>query len=153
MSGSLGFSSFESFTKAGEKNVFKNMFGSNDDSDESDTNDDENELPSSTLVNGCADSRTDVNENSVPDVSFETYESLDSTLPFTVYLEQQKCKGIAHQLWPAAIYLSKFIEKNKQQITSSSICTNTNEVNVIELGAGCGLPALAAGTFISVFCP
>ena len=71
------------------------------------------------------------------EMSIELYHSNREL--FTISMLQQKRKGIAHQLWPAATYLSKYMESNLD-----IACRNRSpeNINILELGAGIGLCGL-----------
>ena len=151
--------SIEAFAKKGEKNMLKNMFkeegASSDDSMSEYGSDDEavsgyrgERATKSSMIltdtdtdcctglstaEGPADDLTD----SDLETSIENYRSVKDA--FTVYYQQQRKKGIAHQLWPAAIILSKYIEENIQNVFGSS---GPESVNILELGAGIGLCGL-----------
>lgn len=151
--------SIEAFAKKGEKNMLKNMFkeegASSDDSMSEFGSDDEavsgyrgeTATKSSMILTdtdtdcciglstaeGLADDLTD----SDLETSIESYRSVKDA--FTVSYQQQRKKGIAHQLWPAAIILSKYIEENIQNVCGSS---GPESVNILELGAGIGLCGL-----------
>ena len=71
------------------------------------------------------------------DTTIELYHS--TTGAFSISMLQQKRKGIAHQLWPAATFLSRYIETHMDSLCSTSIPEN---INVLELGAGIGLCGL-----------
>lgn len=152
----------EAFAKAGEKNMFKNMFGGSDsDSDSDQSENDQNDFlntahaPAGTDDGAMADTDTDV----------EVYRSIHNT--FEILLHQEKWKGIAHQLWPAATFLSHYLEQNWDTIRSSTNNDNSSYnssssssgssttsssngnsmdqhdlINIIELGAGIGLCGL-----------
>ena len=79
-------------------------------------------------------SSSDMNDT---ESSMELYHS-NSKL-FTISMLQQKRKGIAHQLWPAATYLSRYLESNLEIACSNRLPEN---MNILELGAGIGLCGL-----------
>lgn len=58
---------------------------------------------------------------------------------FTISLRQERKKGIAHQLWPAATHLSQYIERNISTLYPDCRPENTG---ILELGAGIGLCGL-----------
>lgn len=161
--------SIEAFAKKGEKNMLKNMFkeegASSDDSMSEYGSDDDiasgnrvgkftgSESKSSIIllsptVSGLTDTDPDycsgVSTAQAPtsdmadmETSIETYHSVKDA--FTISYQQQKKKGIAHQLWPAAVILSKHIEENIQNICGES---GPECVSILELGAGVGLCGL-----------
>jgi predicted nicotinamide N-methyase len=59
-----------------------------------------------------------------------------------IVIETNKVKGIAHQLWPAAFLLCKYLEENREIYFSCPSSTS-----VVELGAGVGLGGILAGMF------
>ena len=115
----------EAFAKAGEKNMFKNMFGGSDSDSDSDRDGDFTEKEQNDFMNtthaatGSTDGSAMVNTDIVTDTDVVVYRSIHST--FEVLLHQEKRKGIAHQLWPAATFLSHYLEQNWEMI-----CSNTN---------------------------
>lgn len=56
-----------------------------------------------------------------------------------IKLRQRKRDGIAHQLWPAATFLTEFLVENPHLLRNSS-CSSPN--HVLELGAGIGATGL-----------
>lgn len=71
------------------------------------------------------------------ETSIEIYDSVTGL--FKIQLRQQKRKGIAHQLWPAATFLSKYIEDN---VTTLYPRSKSEDTSILELGAGIGLCGL-----------
>ena len=67
----------------------------------------------------------------------EAYRSVKDA--FTISYLQERKKGIAHQLWPAAVILSKYIEENIQIVCGNSC---PEDLCILELGAGIGLCGL-----------
>ena len=90
---------------------------------------------SDELMNGTALGSSDALDEA--EKSIELYHSNREL--FTISMLQQKRKGIAHQLWPAATYLSKYMESHLD-----IACRNRSpeNMNVLELGAGIGLCGL-----------
>ena len=161
--------SIEAFAKKGEKNMLKNMFkevgASSDDSMSEYGSDDDVAFGSrvgkftgseskssivllSPIVSGLTDTDPDycsglstaqaaIADMTDMETSIESYCSVKAA--FTISYQQQKKKGIAHQLWPAAVILSKYIEENIQNICGD---VGPMGVNVLELGAGVGLCGL-----------
>ena len=72
------------------------------------------------------------------------YHSESSRGSFEVKLFQQKIKGIAHQLWPAATHMCRYIDANLDSVFSAH--GGVERTRVIELGAGIGL----VGLYLSV---
>lgn len=161
--------SIEAFAKKGEKNMLKNMFkeegASSDDSMSEYGSDDDvasgsrlgkfagSESKSSIIllspiVSGLTDTDPDycsglstaqapIADMTDIETSIESYRSVKDA--FAISYQQQKKKGIAHQLWPAAVILSKYIEENIQNICGES---GPEGVSILELGAGVGLCGL-----------
>jgi len=77
----------------------------------------------------------DLGTNFELDYSFISYDAPSLLEPIT--MRQLVRKGIAHQVWPAAIILCKYIEDNRK-----SIFPEFPGSLVIELGAGTGLTGL-----------
>ena len=131
--------------------MFKNMFGGSDSDSDSDTGSEKEHRDS--MTNTLAP--TSIEDTATADTDVEVYKSIHNT--FEVLLHQEKRKGIAHQLWPAATFLSHYLEQNWDTIcsnanngSSSSSSGDSNGsstdqhdlINVIELGAGIGLCGL-----------
>jgi predicted nicotinamide N-methyase len=59
-----------------------------------------------------------------------------------IVVQQKRRQGIAHQLWPAATFLCRYLEQNMHVLTESGkpLC----DITAIELGAGLGLTGLFA---------
>jgi predicted nicotinamide N-methyase len=157
-------SSIEAFARKGEKNILKNMFREENDSSDDSMSDSEDEQYGTTsgvptagnemienihISSNCTDisenrknikvasGDTMVNVEDAVSVSIEVYHS--STKAFQISLHQEKIKGIAHQLWPAATHLSKYLETNLDTLLPSN---SVECINVLELGAGIGLCGL-----------
>lgn len=64
----------------------------------------------------------------------------ESSTVRSIRIRTNKKLGIAHQLWPAASFLCKYIEGNM-----STILPNPSSCNILELGAGVGL----CGSFLA----
>lgn len=108
------------------KSLFGNSSDSSDSSESSVDEEDTIDLPTS-----CID------------------EEVAYTSPcITIKMAQNKVKGIAHQLWPAATFLCNFIESNKTHASISSLFSE-KKVNVLELGAGIGLCGIHAASLLS----
>lgn len=165
----LIMTSIEAFARKGEKNMLKNMFkedGASSDDSMSETDSDKGERlctkvkkESITAVfNGSSlgddlhtlcvketdddDNTSDIctlsiSETNDSETTTDFYHSISHS--FTISLHQQRKKGIAHQLWPAATHLSKYIESNVHKLYPNSTPENTG---ILELGAGIGLCGL-----------
>ncbi|KAH9122357.1 hypothetical protein LEN26_010299 [Aphanomyces euteiches] len=105
-------------TRTPRRNLLKSMFRESDNESSEGSSDDEDASP--------------IAGESVSDDSM-TYESLNKS--FSIILRQERKKGIAHQLWPAAAFLSHYLEQH----TSEFLPQGTS---VLELGAGIGLCGL-----------
>jgi predicted nicotinamide N-methyase len=88
----------------------------------------------STTPDICALSISETNDS---ETTTDFYHSISNL--FTISLHQQRKKGIAHQLWPAATHLSQFIESNVHKLYPNCRPENTG---ILELGAGIGLCGL-----------
>jgi hypothetical protein len=155
-------SSIEAFARKGEKNILKNMFREENDSSDDSMSDSEDErygttsgvptagnktIESTHNNSNCSASKNSKNIKASNDtminvdadvlVSIEVYHS--STETFQISLQQEKIKGIAHQLWPAATHLSKYLETNLDTLLPNN---SIECINVLELGAGIGLCGL-----------
>ena len=177
--------SIEAFALKGEKNIFKNMFKADGDSSDSSMSDCESDTGVTSEIGvaskehatygGSSTNRgrivsTENNEGTSQELpehlsSYDDLQEAESTIElyhsnnalFTISMLQQKRKGIAHQLWPAATFLSRYLETNLDNlcrtcrigdnsdnsddigITGNTIPENTN---ILELGAGIGLCGL-----------
>ena len=100
--------------------------------DESDECGDYRSFPES--IDNLTEQTTDPSDGGT---SIEIYDS--TTGLFKIQLQQQKRKGIAHQLWPAATFLSKYIEAN---VTTLYPRSKPEDTGILELGAGIGLCGL-----------
>ncbi|RHZ00206.1 hypothetical protein DYB35_000622 [Aphanomyces astaci] len=109
-------------------NMMKNMFRESD--DESSSSDDEDDEED-------GDPRDKEGLSAVP-----PHADNDDTMAYTglchdfqVVLRQDRKKGIAHQLWPAATFLSHYLEQHVETLLPPG-------TSVLELGAGIGLCGL-----------
>jgi predicted nicotinamide N-methyase len=123
--------SIEAFARKGEKGILKNMFKGSDSEDVSSCDSsEEDEIASAQRTTNLDFAELDVSSGS--EKAETTYISLDNS--FRVLMHQQREKGIAHQLWPAASLLSNFLEKQLNLIVP-----NPATKSLLELGAGIGL--------------
>ena len=160
--------SIEAFARKGEKNMLRNMFkeegASSDDSMSEEEGDEKSardlsqevdQLRNIVAAEGLSDDESDEcgDNRSFPEsidnlpeqttdpsdsgTSIEIYDSITGL--FKIQLLQQKRKGIAHQLWPAATFLSKYIEAN---VTTLFPRSKPEDTGILELGAGIGLCGL-----------
>ncbi|KAF0719533.1 Aste57867_977 [Aphanomyces stellatus] len=121
-------------TKSGgdltKHSIFKSMFrGSDDESSEEESSDDSDadEARASASTTAAAAAGTDPNDE------ISAYEAIHHD--FRILLRQERKKGIAHQLWPAATFLSHYLEQHASTLLST-------DTSVVELGAGIGLCGL-----------
>ena len=77
-----------------------------------------------------------INEASSDLHAMDCYESTETGI--TIRLNQDRIRGIAHQLWPAALVLVKYLERSHSILFPAGI---SNEC-FVELGAGIGLVGL-----------
>lgn len=109
----------------GEKDILSGIFGIEIDDDES--------------VNEEEEVIADVEEENNRDFLTElVHHSLSRSIEIKLF--QQKRKGIAHQLWPAAAHLCNYIEANQDTVFAPT--GGVSATSVIELGAGIGLVGL-----------
>ena len=120
---------FELFTLKREKNVFNSLFGNiNSDSGEDDNSDIED--------NGTTIAENDVTSSIVENIlGKEDSRCTYSFSGLNLIICENKSRGIAHQIWPAAKLFCEYIDNNNE-ILFSKDATN---VNILELGAGLGL--------------
>lgn len=123
----LGHSLMEHFPNDSGETIFRQLFGYRS----SDSENDEDEK-------GCMKISAEVIDKPV---AREIISYISSELEITVILNERKALGIAHQLWPAAIFLCDYIEKHPDFFLQ---CNPVAEI--VELGAGIGL----CGTFLSL---
>jgi predicted nicotinamide N-methyase len=161
--------SIEAFARKGEKNMLKNMFkedGASSDDSMSETESDKDERlctkmnkgSVSAVLNGISvsdgsgifsakETDDDINTPDICALSIAETNDSETTTDFyhsisklfTISLHQQRKKGIAHQLWPAATHLSQYIESNVHKLYPNCRPENTG---ILELGAGIGLCGL-----------
>ena len=108
----------------------RHMFRRDSDSDSSPSEEDEPPEESSTEL-----------------FAMDCYESAASGIK--IRLHQDRVRGIAHQLWPAALILAKYLERSHSSLFPEGISKEC----FVELGAGIGLvglftAALGAGKVI-----
>jgi predicted nicotinamide N-methyase len=110
------------------KKMLRQLFSasSSDGSDNSKASDDEEENLNTTFKEPPETTRLDI-------ISHHA-----QTRDFSIHLKQEKQRGIAHQLWPAARILCHYFENNE-------ICASNDYDSVLELGAGIGLCGMFVG--------
>lgn len=109
--------------------MLKSLFASSDSDSDSD---------SDKSVHQDIENSNILENNSTNNDEYLDYTSSNGQI--TIKLKQQKQLGIAHQLWPAASFLCRYLETNL-----NSLYPTQSSFNVLELGAGLGL----CGIFIS----
>lgn len=121
------------FLKVGEKGFLRGIFkGSSDSSDDDEDGDEGNEIETKE------DYDSKLHTTVVPTTLTEEAQFVSSSSGIKIHLLQDKRKGIAHQLWPAATILCNYIDDNKESFSSHL----QRDSVVIELGAGVGLCGL-----------
>lgn len=158
---------FEAFLKKKEKNLLKSMFATSDDEDSCPSS--STSSPSRSRSNSQSDEDDD-NDNSNTIFQFSKLSCADESQPsiesniliyqnklapeLQIHIQERKQLGIAHQLWPAAGYLTEYFLEHLDQIlpiVNPSIKEDPSSlpltVNCIELGAGLGL----TGIFLSKY--
>lgn len=131
---------FEQFAKKGEKNVFSGLFGGSNDSDADDSSSDEE---ASHAVHQKGSNSDVTNATKIEVTQPYSYKSQNSTIE--INLQENKQAGIAHQVWPAAEFLSSEWEKNRNGKWAKYYGRNDDnldpkeDINIVELGAGVGL--------------
>jgi protein N-lysine methyltransferase METTL21C len=82
----------------------------------------------------------------IPQTSLTTYQFKNQTA--SLEIETNRIKGIAHQLWPASYLLCDYLETHLKNIFKDS----SENVDIIELGAGVGLSGIALGILLEGRC-
>ena len=113
------------------KTVLKNLFKTDSDSENESSVDEKEDEEETRMINMSEPSLS-------PPSSSSTFTSSTSGITVSVY--EEKHRGIAFQLWPAARLLCNYIDEHKDEQDISSH-TSSNGV-IIELGAGIGLCGL-----------
>lgn len=110
------------FSKKGEKSIFKSLFGGDSSPDSSDAEDEEKETEEveeegENDIDGIEGELLSSSSSSQANHHNDTFN--DTHIHYSMYdancfvsLLQEKKKGIAHQLWPAATFLCNHIEKD-----------------------------------------
>ncbi|RHY19231.1 hypothetical protein DYB32_010263, partial [Aphanomyces invadans] len=109
------------------RNMMKNMFRESDD-ESSSSDSSEDERPTEELLR-------DGISNAPLTADNDTLAYTSHCHDFQVLLKEDRKKGIAHQLWPAATFLSHYLEKHAETMLPTG-------TKVLELGAGIGLCGL-----------
>lgn len=118
-------SNLDLIAKRGEKNLLVDMFrDSDDESVISVYSNEDNDISSSTVLS-----------NDVGASNLVIYTSIVSKIVIQVH--QNKVLGISTQLWPAASFLSDYLDSNSTLLNNQKL--------IIELGSGIGL----VGIFLS----
>jgi predicted nicotinamide N-methyase len=110
------------FARGKERSVLSSLFGASTSEDE----DEEEEEPGPS---GGGDDR-----------GVEEEELTHRGQFAEIHLFQQKSRGIAYQLWPAATHLCNYIDGNTQAVFEPH--GGVEQARVVELGAGIGLVGL-----------
>ena len=112
------------FARNREKSLLSSLFGASASSDEDEEEEETGEQGPSGVGDGGG-----------------TEEELIHRGQFAeIRLFQQKSRGIAHQLWPAATHLCNYIDGNMQAVFEPH--GGVEQARVVELGAGIGLVGL-----------
>lgn len=93
----------------------------------------ETAAPELLLPSNGEEHKEDEDDNGVQEIVYQS-----QLLPEPLVLHQRVRKGIAHQLWPAATFLCKYLEAHRDEVFPNGRC------RVLELGAGIGLCGLLA---------
>ena len=129
-------SSFLEYGDEEDEDCIKNIFGRSSDSSTS-----SNPLLYSSIEIEEKEQKEENNEEKKEENSVLFYEiTTNLNQKFTLEIETNKSKGIAHQLWPASLLLCNFIQLNFNELISNPLNTE-----IIELGAGVGLNGIVLG--------
>lgn len=123
----------ETFAKAGEKGLLCSMFG------ESPSSDDEGEA---TVFEGGVN-KEEQEEDTDDDGGYSEVVHASISGEVSIRLLQQKRRGIAHQLWPAATHLCNYLEAHQDALLAPH--GGLASTRILELGAGIGLVGLFLG--------
>jgi len=118
------------FAKAGEKSVFAGLFGGS-------TSDSDSDSEGSNGQGGSGSANLLHDRELEGEATELVHRSESIRGAFEVRLVQRKIKGIAHQLWPAATHLCRYIDANLDTVFSAY--GGLENCRAIELGAGIGL--------------
>jgi predicted nicotinamide N-methyase len=124
----------EAFCKSKEKNLLSSLFRCDSDSSASSFSDNDNDNDNNDImINNDDNSMNNSNDDIFVAIT------INDAIKKDIYLKQQKVLGIAHQLWPAAVYLCNYINENKESIMKTLSLDEKGKFNLLELGAGLGL--------------
>ena len=124
----------EDFCIPGEKSILKSIFSSASSESENESeeefrcrsgNDDSEEVATGAMVPAA----------SMEGESCDGFRTIDACNGVILSIFENKFLGIAHQLWPAALHLTRYFENNPALLEPN----RAGAISVIELGAGIGL--------------
>ncbi|KAG5185602.1 methyltransferase-like protein 21A-like protein [Tribonema minus] len=102
-------------------------------------------LSAETEVEPCnADDDKCASGVNAADDADELLELASTLFHSPVRVRQRRKQGIAHQLWPAATFLCRYLESNPDVITRAAGGKALTDIRALELGAGLGLTGLFA---------
>ena len=132
--------------------MFKSLFGAiqSDSDSDSDLGDNDN-----------IDNDNLIGENELCGIDIQNNDSIthiSKNGSHKVILKQEKKKGIAHQLWPAATLLCDYLEENiltlfPHLISENSNSSSSKSFNILELGSGIGLCGIFMSKLLSSIAP
>lgn len=125
-------SELEKFVSITENSVLKSLFGDDDSA---------NISPSSS-----GRSSPIFAEEEMAEVQIVLAKSIIHP-DYSIRIAERKSLGIAHQLWPASIFLGDYLAANPNLLNFKQPDSDTSNINIIELGAGLGLTGLFLASF------